>query len=598
MQAAHGLSYAHSKGVIHRDIKPSNLLVDTGGQLKVLDLGVARVDLPFAPELNQRVGLTITGAVMGTTEYMAPEQAENSRTADKRADIYSLGCVLHFLLTQRSPYDGETPVAQLLAHREHSVPSLRQKRQDIPEAFDAVFRRMLAKDPDDRYSSMDELIEALETVVDSRTLDTQRLPAADGLTGSELQRLDSVFNLDAPSCQNASPQAAIQGSSLRFSHPEQRLAVLNRLIDSAALCCHEIDVHGVITHVNDSELMTLGYTREEMVGQAVWEFVREQERDIVRDGVAAKMKGDQPPAIAVARTYKKRDGSSIPVLIDDYPVKLNDRIIGNISTLRDARVGHEIAKALQDENIFLRVIEDLPVTVHRVDRHGRFTYADPKYCAELGLSLDQIKGKTGFELYPAEHAQKYRQDDRIVYETSAPYETIEAHHSPADDRIHAVHVVKLPIFAPSGNVEGVQIVFWKLADRPLVLDRLLGETEQLYRSLVDNLPFVVYRIGRDHRITYASDRYCSHFGYKLSDIIGKTAHDLFPRELAEKYHADDEGVFSSGRTLQRKEPHKVGSQPTKVVTVCKTPILNNVGAIVGLQGIFWDSTELNPYEAE
>jgi len=162
LQAARGLQYAHDQGVVHRDIKPGNLLVDRQGTVKILDMGLARFEEqvgPYDPTASDR--LTQSGHAMGTWDYMAPEQAEDAHRADHRADIYSLGCTLYRLLTGRPPYHRESTVQTLMAHREAPIPSLRAARDDVPADLDKVFRRMVAKDPKDRYQSMTQVIEAL-----------------------------------------------------------------------------------------------------------------------------------------------------------------------------------------------------------------------------------------------------------------------------------------------------------------------------------------------------------------------------------------------------------------------------------------------------
>src|SRR5262249_54878736 len=115
LQAARGLAHAHDAGICHRDVKPANLLLAGDGTVKVLDLGLARISFT---EDEEPASLTARTIIMGTADFMAPEQAEDCRTADARADIYSLGCTLFYLLTGKAPYEGKTTMAVLRAHCE------------------------------------------------------------------------------------------------------------------------------------------------------------------------------------------------------------------------------------------------------------------------------------------------------------------------------------------------------------------------------------------------------------------------------------------------------------------------------------------------
>lgn len=160
LQAAKGLEAAHAAGIIHRDIKPANLLLDTHGTVKILDMGLARFN--GDGDRYDQAELTTTGAIMGTVDYMAPEQAVDTKTADARADIYSLGCSLFFLLTGKATYQGDNVMMKLLAHRESAIPSLKQVRADVPDQLEVIFRKMVAKKVKDRYQSMTNVIADLQ----------------------------------------------------------------------------------------------------------------------------------------------------------------------------------------------------------------------------------------------------------------------------------------------------------------------------------------------------------------------------------------------------------------------------------------------------
>ncbi len=158
IQAAQGIAVAHDAGIVHRDIKPSNLMIDAAGVVKILDLGLARLTGEHSPDSD---AITLSGSLMGTVDYMSPEQAFDPRHADARSDIYSLGCTLFFLLTGSAPYRGDSLMQRLLAHREKPAPSLRSRRPDVPAALDELFREMVAKDPKDRPGSMAKVIDRL-----------------------------------------------------------------------------------------------------------------------------------------------------------------------------------------------------------------------------------------------------------------------------------------------------------------------------------------------------------------------------------------------------------------------------------------------------
>jgi serine/threonine protein kinase len=178
-QAALGLQHAHEHGLVHRDIKPSNIVVS--GQrhvpdatepaaVKILDMGLVK-----AVGLDEGEGgadLTRAGTVVGTPDYMAPEQARNSKKTDARADLYALGCTFYFLLTGRPPFPDGSPLDKILKHQSDPPPPLQAARPDVSDALAQIVARLTAKDPAARFQTARELAVALEPLTHYTAEDT------------------------------------------------------------------------------------------------------------------------------------------------------------------------------------------------------------------------------------------------------------------------------------------------------------------------------------------------------------------------------------------------------------------------------------------
>jgi len=192
-QAALGLQHAFEDGMVHRDIKPQNLMRTTRGQIKILDFGLAR----FASEASE-AGLTADGMILGSADYIAPEQIDNPHAADIRADIYSLGSTLYFLLAGRPPFPDGSLIQKLMAHREKTPRPLTEIRAEVPPELARVVERMMAKDPARRFQTPDEAARALAPFADAEA-------ARNAAT-----RLDAFASGDAPTMPAASarPQGA------------------------------------------------------------------------------------------------------------------------------------------------------------------------------------------------------------------------------------------------------------------------------------------------------------------------------------------------------------------------------------------------------
>ncbi len=158
-QAAHGLQHAHECGLVHRDIKPGNLLLDRSGTVKLLDLGLARIFHETTDDLTTgRDAQTL----LGTVDYLAPEQALNSHDVDIRADIYCLGATFYYLLTGKGLFEDGSVAEKLSWHLHRPPVPILEARPDVPPGLVEVIDKMLAKKPEDRYQTPDEVVEALE----------------------------------------------------------------------------------------------------------------------------------------------------------------------------------------------------------------------------------------------------------------------------------------------------------------------------------------------------------------------------------------------------------------------------------------------------
>src|ERR687884_1410549 len=177
-QILSALRFAHRHGIVHRDIKPHNALVDAEGRVKVTDFGIARAGTSQ---------MTEAGSVVGTAQYLSPEQARGAGV-DQRSDVYSLGIVLYELLTGTVPFNGDTPVEIAMKHLSMLPEPPSAKRPEIPRDLDLIVMRALAKDPDDRYQSAEEMDADLERflrgsavspVTEEAATQILRLPAGD-----------------------------------------------------------------------------------------------------------------------------------------------------------------------------------------------------------------------------------------------------------------------------------------------------------------------------------------------------------------------------------------------------------------------------------
>jgi response regulator RpfG family c-di-GMP phosphodiesterase len=240
-QAANGLRHAHEHGLIHRDIKPSNLLVagaegpgaSPHGQIKILDFGLARLC---------RRRHTEAFSLLGTVDYMAPEQARDARAVDIRADIYALGGTLHWLLTAEKPFPKDRPLVEELMARQHETPApVRTLRPDVPAELEAVLCRMTASDPAARFSSPLSVIAALNDFIDPALTAAGGVAAPSRILAEETAATPSA-ELAALQAFSGEPVAGARTRRVLVVGPQaSERAMWRAALERGGMCCVEAD---------------------------------------------------------------------------------------------------------------------------------------------------------------------------------------------------------------------------------------------------------------------------------------------------------------------------------------------------------------------
>jgi len=252
----------------------------------------------------------------------------------------------------------------------------------------------------------------------------------------------------------------------------------------------------------------------------------------------------------------------------------------------------------QEAEFYRSLVEHFPVCIYRIDLEGRLTYGNSAYLEDVGASLDELLGKTVFELFPDEQAEKYHAVDQEVLRSGQVFQHVEKHE--VHGRRTYVEVIKSRVHDRHGNPIGIQGVYWdvtarmeserQLHEAKTKLEqshRALFDSQALYHSLVEHLPVCVYRIDTEGGITFGNSAYLNDVGHTLPELLGKTVYDLFPAQEAEKYDADDRRVLETGEVFHDIEEHDVRGQRL-YVEVLKSRVHDHQARPIGVQGIYWD----------
>lgn len=275
------------------------------------------------------------------------------------------------------------------------------------------------------------------------------------------------------------------------------------------------------------------------------------------------------------------------------------RLLHYEGTVEDITARRQAQESVREsEALYHSLVETMPQNVFRKDLQGRFTFANQQYCRHYGAPLEEILGRTDFDFFPVELAVKYQADDHRVMVTGKTIEIVEEHQPLGHTRKSYVQVVKTPLYGKDGTIIGLQGIFWDITEQKLAEERVreaqesLRASEALYHSLVDTMPQCIFRKDLTGRYTFANREFCRFLGRTLEEVMGQTIYDFLPPELARLRQADDDRVMKLRRPVTHIEESMFAREEVKFIHVLKIPIFNASDEVTGLQGMFWDITDI------
>jgi PAS domain S-box-containing protein len=254
------------------------------------------------------------------------------------------------------------------------------------------------------------------------------------------------------------------------------------------------------------------------------------------------------------------------------------------------------ARLSASELFYETLVETLPQNILRKDTEGRFTFANRRFCHSIGRPLEELVGKTDFDLFPPELAAKYHRDDLRVMTNQETLDIIEAHQTPSGEKLF-VHVIKSPIFDTAGHVIGIQGIFWDVTQRKRVEEELAYERD-LLRALLENIPDRIYFKDVQCRFLRCSKSMAQRLGVAdPRDVVGKTDFEFHPQRQAQEFFDDEQRILLTGQPVINKLERQTDAEGREIwASVTKVPIYSRAGTVAGLIGLSRDITQLKQIE--
>lgn len=386
-----------------------------------------------------------------------------------------------------------------------------------------------------------------------------------------------------------------------ISAAEQRKRRSDSVIDAALDAVVAIDTDGCVVEWNQEAERMFGWSLTEVRGHPVSEFIIPvRYRAAHQKGLQRFLKTGTGPMLnrRTELTAVRRDGAEFPVELTVLaPLSVGNRKVVH-AFLRDIGERRKAEQSIRgSEALYHSLVDSLPIHVIRKDLQGRLTFANRCYCDLLGRRLFELVGLTDRDLFPPELAEKYLRDDQQVAETGEIFHDIEKNVTEGKARYFEVY--KVPVLGGDGHVTETQAIFWDVTDRVETRHALARERD-LLRTLMDHLPDLVYVKDRDSRYLLGNVAQAQLAGLAHPDeLVGRTAHDFFPSELAEHYAAEDREVIESGRSMLDREEHWTDRYGRDFWFLSsKVPLNDSDGTLLGLVGIDRNITQRKLAEAE
>ena len=409
-------------------------------------------------------------------------------------------------------------------------------------------------------------------------------------TGQNIDVEITAFLVQHPRKKKSVCLALVHREQVDLRRAQESESLKNAVLESSLDPIVAVDHEGLITEFNPAAEKTFGYSRTQVLGQKpdaiLFAPVSGGQSDRVERNVTAaegSMLGRRTEVTAM-----RASGERFPAEMAMTINRSNGQPVFTFF-LRDIGEQKRAERALRDsEALYHSLVESLPMNVFRKDMQGRFTFANRLFCETLNASPEGVIGKTDFDFYKHDLAEKYRQDDKQVLASGQVLETVEEHQKPDGGKLH-VQVLKTPIRDGKGRLVGTQAMFWDVTARRRAEDAL-RESEQRLQSILDNATAVIYVKTVDGRYVLVNRSFESLFHINRHEIVGKTDYDMFPRDLADVFRANDQQVLAVGAALQFEEvaPHDDGPH-TYLST--KFLLYDAAGVPHALCGISTDITE-------